>query len=126
MIKDEEDADDSEDEGQGDPEDNAEVLRYQGTFEGIEGSGLHVAIRYGREDVAWLLLALASSLDWSKFPPPVLQAMARYSLTPKDRKAGVDIRTIKDSDGKTARSLAEELGGVWKTWISAGRLESSR
>jgi hypothetical protein len=105
MIKDEDDAeeDDEDDEEGAQPDDNAETLRYQGTFEGIQGSGLHVAIRYGRQEVAWLILALASSLDWSKFPPNVLQAMQNFELGPQDRTKGKDIRTLKDPEGRTAK-----------------------
>lgn len=122
MIKDQ-DEDDAEDADEVyDPENTSETLRYQGTFEGIEGTGLHVAIRYAREDVAWLLLALASSLDWSKFPPTVLQTMQEFNLGPDDRVEGTDIRTLKDSDGRTAKVLAEQIGGVWTPWIQSGRL----
>lgn len=121
MIKEEADVDEDEDEEDEGPEDKSEVLRYQGTFEGIEGSGLHVAIRYSREDVAWLLLALASTLDWSKFSPAVLQAMKAFKLSPKDRTEGKDIRSLKDSEGRTPQALAEQLGGVWASWIQAGR-----
>ncbi|RMZ82294.1 hypothetical protein DV738_g1707, partial [Chaetothyriales sp. CBS 135597] len=98
-----------------------ELLRYSGTFEGIDGSGLHVAIRYGREEVAWLLLVLASSLSWSDFPPIVLQAMNGLKLTKEDRQPGLDIRAIKDGSGRTAKALAQELGGIWQPWLSAGR-----
>ena len=120
MVK---DGDDSEDVEEGGQESMPGVLRYQGTFEGIEGSGLHVAIRYGREDIAWLLLALASTLDWSQFTPAVLQAMESFDLSPKDRTEGVDIRTLKDADGRTLKALAIELGGVWSGWVQAGRLD---
>ena len=120
MIKDEDDSEDAE-AGEG-SEEGTDVLRYQGTFDGIEGSGLHVAIRYAREDVAWLLLALASTLDWSKFPPVVIQAMEDFDLSPKDRTPGTDIRTLKDSEGRTASALAQQLGGEWRSWVQAGRL----
>jgi hypothetical protein len=99
-----------------------DVLRYQGTFEGIEGSGLHVAIRYDQEEVAWLMLVLASSLDWSQFPPRVLQEMKALKLSKEDRKAGIDVRSIKDSDGRTAAALAQEIGGLWSDWCNSGRL----
>ncbi|RMZ92379.1 hypothetical protein DV736_g383, partial [Chaetothyriales sp. CBS 134916] len=116
--------DDSDDEDEGEAGVSvSELLRYSGTFEGIDGSGLHVAIRYRREEVAWLLLVLASSLSWSEFPPVVLQAMSSLRLTKEDRQPGIDIRAIKDVSGRTAKSLAQEVGGVWDRWISAGRLD---
>lgn len=101
--------------------DKVDVLRYQGTFEGIEGSGLHVAIRYSQEEVAWLMLVLGSSLDWSQFPPQVLQAMELLNLSKDDRKVGIDLRSLKDSEGRTAAALAREMGGVWSSWCESGR-----
>jgi hypothetical protein len=99
-----------------------DVLRYQGTFEGIEGSGLHVAIRYNQEEVVWLMLVLGSSLDWSQFPPQVLQAMELLNLSKDDRKVGIDLRSLKDSEGRTAAALAQEMAGVWSSWCESGRL----
>lgn len=120
LIKDdfeaEADADTDADEGS-----SGDILRYTGTFEGIEGSALHVAVRYNREEVAWLLLALASNLDWSKFPNPVLQAMESLGLSQSDRKGDPDIRTLQDDQGRTPIDLAQELGGVWSGWIADGR-----
>lgn len=115
LIKDE-----SEDDAV-DEEEDVDILRYQGTFEGIEGSALHVAIRYQREEVAWLLLAIASNLDWSKFPPPVLQAMESLGLSKSDRKTSPDIRTLKDEKGRTPLVLAQEVGGQWAGWVADGR-----
>jgi hypothetical protein len=102
--------------------DKVDVLRYQGTFEGIEGSGLHVAIRYNQEEVVWLMLVLGSSLDWSQFPPQVLQAMELLNLSKDDRKVGIDLRSLKDSEGRTAAALAQEMAGVWSSWCESGRL----
>jgi hypothetical protein len=102
--------------------DEIDVLRYTGTFEGIEGSGLHVAIRYNQQEVAWLIVALASNLDWSQFPPNLLQAMEGLGLSKEDRQPGTDVRTLKDSEGRTPFTLAKGLGGVWKEWTESGRL----
>ena len=99
-------------------------MRYQGTFEGIEGSALHVAIRYQRVDVAWLLLAMASNLDWSKFPNPVLQAMESLGLSKNGRKVNPDIRTLKDESGCTPLDLAHQIGDPWSGWIADGRFTS--
>ncbi|EXJ61447.1 uncharacterized protein A1O5_11763 [Cladophialophora psammophila CBS 110553] len=120
MIKDsDEDEDKDEDEDDGEI---ADILRYRGTFEGIEGSGLHVAIRYNQQEVAWLLLALGSQLDWAKFPSLVLQAMQSLGLRKEDRNGEPDIRTLVDSDGRTPAALAQELGGLWTEWLNEGRL----
>jgi hypothetical protein len=99
-----------------------DLLRYQRTFEGIEGSGLHVAIRYNQEEVAWLMLVLGSSLDWAQFPPRVLQGMKALNLSKEERKAGIDVRSLKDSEGRNAAALAQEVGGLWLDWCNSGRL----
>ena len=125
MVKDLDDSDEPEGEDEADADGSGdEVLRYNGTFEGIEGTGLHVAVRYGREEVAWLLLALASPLDWSKFPIDVLQAMERLGLSKDDRQPGVDIRAMKDSSSRTVNDLAKEIGGIWISWVSSERLDA--
>jgi len=116
MIKDSEEVDGEED------EEIADILRYRGTFEGIEGSGLHVAIRYNQQEVAWLLLALGSQLEWNKFPSLVLQAMQGLGLRKEDRSGDPDIRTLVDSDGRTPADLAQQLGGPWEDWLKDGRL----
>ena len=116
MIK-----EDSEDDAELEDEEG-DVLRYTGTFEGIEGSGLHVAARYGREDIAWLLLAMASTLEWDKFPKQVLQAMQSLGLTKEDRKATPDIRSLTDEKGRSPKDVAQEMGGLWLSWIADGRL----
>jgi len=115
--------DDLEDDAE-DEEDQTDMLRYQGTFEGIDGSALHVAVQYQQEEVAWLLLAMASSLDWSKFPAPVLQAMESLGLSKNDRKANPDIRALKDDKGRTPQDLAEEIGGQWSGWVADGRFST--
>jgi len=99
-----------------------DILRYQGTFEGIEGSGLHVAIRYNQVEVAWLLLILGSTLDWAQFSPPVIQAMETFGIEKSDRRGSPDIRTLKDNEGRTPANLAQELGGPWVEWLTSGRL----
>jgi hypothetical protein len=116
LIKDE-DEDEEEEAGE-----NIDILRYRGTFEGIEGSGLHVAIRYQQQEVAWLLLALGSELEWSKFPATIMQAMQGLGLHKEDRKGRPDIRTLEDSEGRTPAALAQEIGGPWTEWLGEGRL----
>jgi len=117
LIKDSE-----EDEDEEQDEETVDILRYCGTFEGIEGSGLHVAIRYNQQEVAWLLLAVGSRLEWDKFSSDVLQAMQGLGLRKEDRRGEPDIRTLVDSEGRTPADLAQQLGGVWTAWLSEGRL----
>ena len=117
MMRDAEE--DSEEEEE---EEIADILRYRGTFEGIDGSGLHVAIRQNQQEVAWLLLALGSQLEWSRFPSIVLQAMQGVGLRKEDRSGEPDIRTLVDSEGRTPEALAKQLGGVWEEWLKENRL----
>lgn len=112
--------DDSEDDVE-DDEEEVDILRYQGTFEGIEGSALHVAIQYQQTEVAWLLLAMASNLDWSKFPSNLLQAMESLGLSRSVRRGNPDIRSLQDTNGRTPLTLAQSVGGVWVTWVADGR-----
>ena len=108
----------------GEREEVVDVLRYVGQFEGADGSGLHVAIRNGQEGVAWLLLGLASGLEWERFPAGVLQEMKGFGLEKSDRVQGVDVRTLKDSEGRTAEELAGQVGGLWGKWLKDGRLRA--
>ncbi|KEF60260.1 uncharacterized protein A1O9_05110 [Exophiala aquamarina CBS 119918] len=111
------------DEQENDEEDEySDVLEYSGTFEGIHGSGLHVAIRHQQQEVAWLLLALGSQLEWSKFPDAVIQAMQELGLQKEDRNSQSDIRSLKDSSDRTPADVAKEVGGLWVEWLNEGRL----
>lgn len=114
MVK---DVDEEEDEA-GHQQD---ILRYQGKSEG-NGSGLHVAIQHQQQEVAWLLLALGSQLEWDKFPAIVIQAMSGLGLQKSDRKGEPDIRTLTDDNGRTPADLAKEIGGPWEEWLREGRL----
>ena len=103
-------------------EEDIEVLRYQGSFKDVEGSGLHVAIAHNQVEVAWLLLIAGSHLDWSAFPAEVLEAAARFGVGKEDRRNGVDIRSLKNEKGQTACDVAQLSGGVWEEWNRKGWL----
>ncbi|KIV80816.1 hypothetical protein PV11_08292 [Exophiala sideris] len=123
MVKDVDEEEDEEGRGEEEDEDpghQKDILRY--LKKGDDGSGLHVAIRYQKQDVAWLLLALGSQLAWEKFPANVLQAMTALGLQKTDRRGDPDIRTLKDGKGRTPAELAEEIGGPWVEWLREGRL----
>jgi hypothetical protein len=70
------------------------------------------------------MLVLGSSLDWAQFPPEVLQGVKEVNLSREDRKASIDVRSLKDSDGRTAAALAREMGGIWSSWCDSGRLSA--
>ena len=55
-------------------------------------SGLHVAIRARQDQLAWMLILLASNLALDQFPPEVHEG------------GKVDIRTLRDAEGEDARA----------------------
>ncbi|KAL6712862.1 hypothetical protein ACLMJK_009574 [Lecanora helva] len=99
-----------------------DILRYQNHAAGSLSTGLHIAVRENRFEVAWLLLLLASTLTVSQFPSPVLQAAQGFNLQRDDQSGKIDIRSLKDSDGKTPEQRAIEMGGDWVEWVQSGRL----
>ncbi|KAL8699163.1 MAG: hypothetical protein Q9201_006156 [Fulgogasparrea decipioides] len=101
---------------------STDVLRYQDPM-GSMSTGLHVAISSGHDEIAWLLLLLASNLEPHLFPADVIQAAETLGVTREDQTGKVDIRTLQDSNNRTAENLAQELGGKWDIWIHAGWLK---
>ena len=98
-----------------------DVLRYQDPL-GNMNTGLHIAISAGNDDIVWLLLLLASSLEPESFPPDVLQAAYALGAVREDQTGKADIRALEDSTGRTAEGLAKELGGKWTAWVDERRL----
>lgn len=102
-------------------ENRIDLLRYQDATISME-SALHVVVRHGRVEVAWLLLWLASTLPISDFPVEVLHAAEQLQLSREDQGDKIDIRALKDERGMTAADLSNVLGGVWIDWLASGRL----
>ncbi len=96
-----------------------DILRYQDQL-GSMSSALHVAIENQRVEVAWLLLFLASSVNDSAFPNEVMSAAREAGISRTDHGRHMDIRSLKDSEGKTAYERAKDIGGIWETWVSEG------
>jgi hypothetical protein len=105
----------------GSDEGDVDILRYQDNVVGDLSSGLHAAIQNGQEEVAWLLLVLGSKLEWSSFPPNVLQTAKANDISPDDRHSDPDIRSLEDAQGRTASDIARSLGGVWSEWSESRR-----
>lgn len=79
-------------------------------------SGLHAAVAGGSREVAWMLLLLASNLPEQEFPALVYQEAAGLGIM-RDEQTGLeDIRTLRDSQGRTAGELAAQGGPVWHGW----------
>ncbi|CAO2653951.1 Nn.00g106840.m01.CDS01 [Neocucurbitaria sp. VM-36] len=128
MLQDDEvDEDDDGDEEMGDDEHPGKevgidrMLRYQDPI-GEMQSGLHAAVQAQSREVAWLLLLLASNLDLLEFPPQVFQEAAALGIMRGLTEDKVDIRSLRDANGKTAEDIANEIGGVWVGWTGNGRL----
>ena len=131
--------DDEEDEGEADGEDgvtdnengsaeaahkqSADILRYQDPT-GSMVSGLHLAVMNGMVEVIWLLLLLASNLDYSQFPAEVKRAAEQLGITREDQTGKIDIRTLKDSNGRTAEDIAN--GTAWGSSFDISLLKDMR
>ena len=115
---------DAEEDDAEEEDEKVDLLRYTGSFEGIDGTGLHVAIRNQQLNVAWLILVLGSDLAWEKVPKEIMQGMLTYDLSQEDRKGEPDIRTIKDSEGRSPVNIAQEMKGEWTAWIKSGWLDA--
>ncbi|KAL8772158.1 MAG: hypothetical protein Q9209_002593 [Squamulea sp. 1 TL-2023] len=121
LINCEEDEDSSMSPAEGALSKPIDVLRYQDPM-GSLSTGLHVAVSNGREEIVWLLLFLASSLELQFFPPDVVQAAQTLGATREEQTGKVDIRVLEDSEHRMAHDLARQLGGIWEPWIQSGRL----
>jgi len=102
-----------------------EIFRYQDPI-GDKQSGLHAAVTAGSREIAWLLLLLASELELTEFPPEVFQEAKGVGIMREKNRGLVDIRTLRDEEGKTAEDVARELANqgnsMWNDWIGNSRL----
>ena len=92
-----------------------DILRYQDPI-GDRRSGLHAAIDGDSQEIAWLLLFLASKLDLTRFPQEVIQEVEVLGLAREDENSKPDIRCLPDAHGKLPLTIAEEKGGIWASW----------
>jgi hypothetical protein len=113
---------DDEVEGQQQAITNIEILRYQDPLGGMN-SALHAAVVNNNEVVAWLLLWLASGLDEGVFPADVVQHAQGMEIARGSLMGQADIRSLINSEGRTAAQLAKEKGELWVCWVDAGWLE---
>jgi hypothetical protein len=122
---DEDDEDEDEEMADGDQPSNGvgieKMLRYQDPIGDMQ-SGLHAAVHAQSREVAWLLLLLASNYDLLEFPPQVYQEAEAMGIMRGLTEDKVDIRSLRDANGKTAEDIAKEIGGVWVGWTDNRRL----
>ena len=105
------------------PTTNRDILRYQDSMGGMS-SGLHIAILAQQVRVVWMLLLLASNLDLDQFPPEIHQFAEQLEVVRKDQAGKVDIRCLRDTEGRTAEQLAISMGGIWNDWVRMGRFSA--
>lgn len=98
-----------------------EILRYQDPIGDMQ-SGLHAAAANGHREVAWLLILLASQFPEMEIPALVFQEAASLGVMREDQEGKVDIRSLRDAQGRTAEDVAKEFGVVWNGWIGNERL----
>lgn len=101
---------------------DTEIVRYQDPLGGMN-SALHVAVVNDCEVVAWLVLLLASGLEDGVFPAEVVQRAQEMEILRPSLMGQVDIRSLRNSEGRTAAQLAKERGEFWTRWVDAGWLE---
>ncbi|KAL2071367.1 hypothetical protein VTL71DRAFT_12602 [Oculimacula yallundae] len=98
----------------------SELLRFQDPLDGMK-TGLHVALERSQQEAVWLLLWLASSLPNHAFPDEVAQA-AESLEAGRETAAGVDIRDLKDEQGRVGEDVAKAMGNEWGGLLTAGIL----
>ncbi|CAI6335368.1 unnamed protein product [Periconia digitata] len=128
MLQDDESDDDEDEDMEGVQDDSGKevgvdaMLRYQDPIGDMQ-SGLHAAVHAQSREVAWLLLLLASNIPLLEIPPEVFQEAEALGIMRGITEDKVDIRSLKDANGKTAEDIAKDVGGVWVTgWVGTGKL----
>lgn len=98
-----------------------EILRYQDPLGDMQ-SALHAAVLASNQEIVWLLLLLASEYPENQFPTAVLQEASNLEIARTSQAGLTDIRSLKDSTGRTAEQLAADMNGVWHGWLGNSRL----
>lgn len=97
------------------------MIRYQDPLSGMK-SGLHLAVENRQEGVAWLLLWLSSSLPSDVFPLEARQSVESMGLGRLVVDTTTDVRSLLDSEGRTASALAAQLGSPQLRLADSGLL----
>ncbi|KAK0615058.1 hypothetical protein B0T17DRAFT_498016 [Bombardia bombarda] len=84
-------------------------------------SALHVAIECQQASVFWLLLWVGSTLPASVFFPGAAQAAEGMGLRRRDDiPRDVDVRYVKDAQGRLPADLCREAGLPWSRYVEGG------
>ena len=98
-----------------------DVLRYQDQLREMQ-STLQAAIAGGNQNIAWLLLYLATDMPLDQLPHELVQQAQSIGLQRGDIVGKADVRSLKDLQGRTAEQIAMQVGDPWTSWIGTGRL----
>jgi hypothetical protein len=98
----------------------AQLLRYQDPLDGNK-TGLHIAIEKSQQESTWLLLWLASGFPTTSFPDEVVQA-TRTMGAGRETAQGLDIRSLRDEQNRTAQDVAGSMGSTWAGLLAGGAL----
>lgn len=97
------------------------LVRYQDPLAEMR-SGLHLAVANRQEEAVWLLLWLSSTMPSESFPPPARQVAESMGLGRLSVQPDADIRALKDAQGRTAESVAQDDPEAWRILLEAGAL----
>lgn len=99
----------------------AEILLYRDDLNN-GWSPLHTAVVHNNQEVVWLLLAVASSLDRSRFPAEAVQEAYTLGIDVAAPMTATDIRSLRDAQGLSAEDLAAQNTTTWGAWLGQGLL----
>jgi hypothetical protein len=99
----------------------ADLLRYQDPLDGMK-SALHLAVESGKQEIVWLLLWLASDLPDAKFPEEAIHVAESVHVSRQSTAGSVDIRSLRNAQGQTARTVANAIGESWVSLLQSGIL----
>lgn len=99
----------------------ADLLRYQDPLDGMK-SAIHLAIENSKQEIVWLLLWLASDVPADKFPEEAIRVAESVNASRESAATGVDIRSLRNTQGQTASTVANAMGGTWTALLQSGIL----
>ena len=103
--------------------DMGSLILYQDPLSSMK-SGLHLAVEHKQEDVAWLLLWIASTLPSTSFPHTARQTAESIGLARSAVAPDEDIRNLQDAQNQTAGEVAERIQGPWSALLAANILSA--
>lgn len=97
----------------------ADLLRFQDPLDRMQ-SALHLAVENGQQEIVWLLLWLASNLPDDQFPAEAIRIAESVNVSRQTGASGIDIRSLRDTQGQTAGAISNAMGGTWAALLQSG------